>query len=143
MPEPKRPAHRPPKYPGEAMTTMSFRLPERLKSKLHDISDGARADWLCNVIEHAYDIDRIAMAQGFMAEVLDSVETLSGIADEHGARTLADLMYLQQAIMTGGFIEHIPGESKVLDIVQGLPSGKAWAEFIEVYDPALEQTRNA
>lgn len=71
-------------------------------------------------------------ARLFMQELLDSVETLSGIAEEHGARTLVDLMYLQQAILSGGFIDHYPDESKVLEIAQGLPSGELWPRFIKV-----------
>jgi hypothetical protein len=68
----------------------------------------------------------------FMQELLDSVETLTGIAEQHGARTLADLMYLQNAILSGGFIDHYPGESKVLEIASGLPSGGQWSKFITV-----------
>jgi hypothetical protein len=68
----------------------------------------------------------------FMQELLDSVETLTGIADDYGARTLADLMYLQQAILSGGFIDHCTGESTVLGIASGLPSGEKWATFITV-----------
>ena len=71
-------------------------------------------------------------ARLFMRELLDSVETLSGIAEQHGARTLADLMYLQYAILSGGFIDHCPGESKVLEIARGLPSGEAWSKYIAV-----------
>ena len=66
----------------------------------------------------------------FMRELLDSVETLSGIAEQHGARTLADLMYLQNAILSGGFIDHYPEESKVLEIASGLPSSGQWSKFI-------------
>ncbi len=68
----------------------------------------------------------------FMLELLDSVETLTGIAEQHGARTLADLMYLQNAILSGGFIDHYPEESKVLEIASGLPSGGQWSKFIAV-----------
>ena len=67
-----------------------------------------------------------------MRELLDSVETLTGIANEHGARSLADLMFLQQAILSGGFIDHYADESKVLEIAQGLPSGEQWVKFIKV-----------
>lgn len=73
-----------------------------------------------------------AAADRFMQELLDSVETLTGIADEHGARTLADLMYLQLAIMKGSFIDHYPDESKVKDIAHNLPSGDQWVKFIKV-----------
>jgi len=72
------------------------------------------------------------LADKFMQELLDSVETLTGIADEHGSRTLADLMYLQLAILKGSFIDHYPDESKVLDIARDLPSGEQWAKFIKV-----------
>jgi len=71
-------------------------------------------------------------ARLFLQELLDSVETLSGIAEQHGARTLADLMYLQNAILSGGFIDHYPEESKVFEIASGLPSGGQWSKFIAV-----------
>ena len=51
----KRPAHRPAKYPGEEMATLSLRLPVRLKEKLARISDGKAADWICQRIERARD----------------------------------------------------------------------------------------
>ena len=72
--------------------------------------------------------ERMAIAFGkatlFYEELLTSVETLTGIVEEHGARTLADLMYLQLAILKDGFIDHYPGESSVLDIASALPSGE-------------------
>jgi hypothetical protein len=75
---------------------------------------------------------RVAAAALFFSELLDSVETLSGIADVHGARTLSDLMFLQQAILNGGFIDHYPDESNVLNCALKLPSGERWASFIKV-----------
>lgn len=72
-----------------------------------------------------------AEATLFMQELLWSVETLAGIADEHGARTLADLMYLQDAILNGGFIDHYPDESSVLEVASALPSGERWHKFIK------------
>lgn len=63
-------------------------------------------------------------AATFFQELLDSTESLAGISDDHGLRTLADLMYLQNAILNGGFIDHAPDESKVLEIVSALPSGE-------------------
>jgi hypothetical protein len=52
-PKQKRPAHRPPKYPGEPMTTLSVRLPVRLREKLARISGDRAADWVCDRIEKA------------------------------------------------------------------------------------------
>ena len=71
-------------------------------------------------------------AKLFMEELLASVESLTELADMHGARTLADLVYLQQAILKGGFIDHYPGESKVLEVVKELPSHQRWVGFIEL-----------
>lgn len=73
-------------------------------------------------------------AQQFYAELLDSVETLSGIADQHGSRTLADLMYLQNAIASGGFIDHYPGESSVGEVVKQLPSADRWMKYLSVQE---------
>lgn len=92
-------------------------------------SDG-KHDWAIDTVEQkARNADS---AIKFMKELLESVETLTGIADEYGSRTFADLMYLQLAILKGGFIDHYPDESKVLDIARSLPSGEQWVTFIKV-----------
>jgi len=83
-------------------------------------------------VERLDDVSGKSAADRFFQELLDSVETLAGIVDEHGSRTLADLMYLQNAILKGGFIDHYPGESKVLEIAGALPSGEQWSKFIKV-----------
>lgn len=70
----------------------------------------------------------------FMDELLDSVETLSSIADAFGQRTLVDLMYLQNAILKGNYIDGYPQESAVLDIARKLPSGNRWSTFIKMED---------
>jgi hypothetical protein len=83
-------------------------------------------------VERLDDVSGKRAAAMFFQELLDSVETLAGIVDEHGSRTLADLMYLQNAILKGGFIDHYPGESKALEIAGALPSGEQWSKFIKV-----------
>ncbi|PZP74249.1 MULTISPECIES: hypothetical protein [Delftia] len=70
------------------------------------------------------------LAGQFMVELLNSVETLSGIAEVHGTCTLADLMYLHSAILSDSFIEHLSAMSKVVDIASALPSGERWATYI-------------
>jgi len=72
----------------------------------------------------------------FFQELLRSVETLAGIAEVHGPETLADLMYLLNAILIGGVIDHYPGESNVLEIVRALPSRELWLKFIKIEYPA-------
>ncbi len=83
-------------------------------------------------VECLNDVSGKRAAAMFYQELLDSVETLAGIAAAHGSRTLADLMYLQNAILSGGFIDHYPDESRVLEIVRALPSGEQWSRFIKV-----------
>ncbi|PNE59797.1 hypothetical protein A8H39_01225 [Paraburkholderia fungorum] len=71
-----------------------------------------------------------AGAKQFFSELLDSVETLSGIADQYGSRTLADLMFLQNAIASGGFIDHYPDGSSVGEVVKELPSADRWMKYV-------------
>ena len=73
-----------------------------------------------------------APAMLFFKELMENVETLTGIADQHGARTLADIMYLQNAVLDGSFIELYPDESVVLKIVDELPSAAIWRQFIQM-----------
>lgn len=68
----------------------------------------------------------------FFQELLGAVEILTMVAEEQGSRTLADLMYLQNAILNGGFIDYYPDESKVLEIASALPSGDLWSKSIKV-----------
>ena len=51
----KRPAHRPPRYPGEEMTNLTVRLPVRLKEKLLRVSGGRTGEWVCDRIDGADD----------------------------------------------------------------------------------------
>ena len=60
------------------------------------------------------------------------VESLTELGDIHGVRTLASLIYLQQAILKGSFIDLYPDESKVLEVVKALPSHSRWIGFIEL-----------
>lgn len=80
-------------------------------------------------------------ATQFMQELLDSVESLSEVAELHGAQTLAELLYLQQAILTEGFIDVCPEASDVSELVRNLPSGKLWVTFLrspQVHDHQVE-----
>jgi hypothetical protein len=68
----------------------------------------------------------------FMRELLSSVETLTGVAEQHGAATLADLMYLHAAIVDGGYIENHPERSAVVKVVRGFASGgERWMKYIK------------
>lgn len=71
-------------------------------------------------------------AKLFFFELLASVETLYGIAEKHGLRTLVDLMYLQQAILKGETVEVWPGETEVGTVIQSLPSADRWFRYTEL-----------
>lgn len=97
------------------------------------------ADSSCANVSRAADaagsgdiVARAVLTKKFMEELLDSVECLTALAEEHGVRTLVDLMYLKQAILAGGFIDHYSEESSVREVVQALPSGSTWSAYIHV-----------
>lgn len=98
-------------------------------------SEGDRTVIRFFAIEPLNQVTGKLAAATFFKELLDLTESLTGIADVYGSRTLADLMYLQNAILCGGFIDHYPGESRVLEIVSALPSGEQWSKFIKVGNP--------
>lgn len=62
----------------------------------------------------------------FFTELINSVETLSGLAASHGLETLVELMYLQNAILTAGFIESSDVTNEVL---ASLPNGVLWLSY--------------
>ena len=71
-----------------------------------------------------------ASAKAFFVEMLDSVETLSAVSDEHGPSTVAQLMYLQTAILNGTEIEVYANEAEKLAFVRALPSGERWWKYV-------------
>ncbi|HJP69621.1 MAG TPA: hypothetical protein VJ846_12030 [Sphingomicrobium sp.] len=77
-----------------------------------------------------------AAAKQFFNELLDSMETLSAVADQFGPQTLADLMYLQNAITKGTFIDHYQGESCLMEVVKGLRSAGRWTAYVQLCDTA-------
>lgn len=89
---------------------------------------------LSQAMNYADDLERRnAEAARFVRELTDSCETLSGLADQYGVRTLSDLLYLQHAILVNGHIDRLD-DSQILDVVDSLPSAKRWREFIrDVY----------
>ena len=74
-------------------------------------------------------IERLNLAKQFHSELAESVETLCAIADVYGARTLSDLLHLQAAVVSGGFIDAW-SDSSVLTVVGQLPSAERWKTYI-------------
>lgn len=103
--------------------------------RIEDINrtDLERLDQAAPTVEvrDAFTLDSAAAAVLFFDELHASVETLVGLAEHYGVRTLADLMYLQNAILDNTFIDHWEDESSVLEIVSALPNGKHWKTFVK------------
>jgi hypothetical protein len=75
-----------------------------------------------------------ADAKQFHAELLDAVETLTGIAEQHGALALADVVYLQAAILKGGVIELTRDEADDIAFIRDLPSGGRWWQRVKLIE---------
>lgn len=69
-------------------------------------------------------------ANKFFDELQASVELLSGIAVTHSVQTLVDAMYLHAAILNDGYIEFIPNQSRIKELLRDLPSAEVWLAFV-------------
>lgn len=78
--------------------------------------------------EKAEGFDRLVK---FFKELLDSVETIDGIADQYCMRTMSDVFYLQQAILKNGYIDHYEDESSLLRLLRNLPSAALWLSYVK------------
>lgn len=124
---------------------------ERMTSKAGDvvIVGGVRATWgNCDdgrwaimpliesleieyaALDHRAAEDTAQAARQFFQELSASVETIGGIAEVHGPYALADVLLLQNAMLDGKTMEIDPAESKLLAVVQGLPSSARWLKSV-------------
>lgn len=71
------------------------------------------------------ELVRARAARKFFDELLNGHETVGGIEQTHGARTLTDLFYLMNSILKGEHIDVHP-DSKVADVLLELPSADEW-----------------
>jgi len=76
-------------------------------------------------------LHRAAQASRFVKELLASVKTLGGIAEEHGVDGLAFRFYLQAAILNGSFVEAHKAEAGPVELVKTLPSAGDWMKHIQ------------
>ena len=71
------------------------------------------------------------IASKFFDELTASVETLSGIADQYGSLVLANLMYLQNALIANGTVDFDKDSNELL-LIQRLPSAEMWLKNVRV-----------
>ncbi|ASL48896.1 hypothetical protein bAD24_p00975 (plasmid) [Burkholderia sp. AD24] len=68
----------------------------------------------------------------FSRELLESVETISGIAEQFGNEAVVTLCYLQTAILRGTHVELDPRDAEIAAFVRALPSGSRWMTHIRM-----------
>ena len=98
-----------------------------------DDDPGAGADVAVNAI---VNMRRAGLSSQFVRELLDEVESLGAVAEEHGPDAVAFLFYLQAAILNGSSVEARGTEdSQLISLVGRLPSASAWMTHILVAEP--------
>lgn len=85
----------------------------------------------------ATTVKAATLAIQFFEELQGDFETLGDIARTHGLVTLTDLMYLHNAILSGGFIDAWP-ESHVTQVLAGLPSAERWSSYVRRFNKRSE-----
>lgn len=78
--------------------------------------------------------DPTTLATRFYEEMLDSFESITELGEQHGSRTLADLIHLQQAILTGSFIDDWGDDSDIITVLGHLPSRDCWMTYVRLRD---------
>ncbi len=71
----------------------------------------------------------LALAQDFFLMVLSTFDSLGDITAQYGCETLADIMYLQNAIADDAYIDYF-GQSKIIEAVKKLPYADLWLSYI-------------
>jgi hypothetical protein len=109
---------------------------ELLPHELADDDDIERSTKLVkDVISDLWiDSRRVGDALKFHDELLQSVETLTGIAEQHGVIALANVNYLQTAILRGSNIELSSGDEGQLEMLRSLPSGEQWLKHVTIVE---------
>ncbi|TGP40289.1 hypothetical protein EN871_29130 [bacterium M00.F.Ca.ET.228.01.1.1] len=93
---------------------------------------GAAADLAMSAI---VTMHRASLSSNFVRELLDEVETLGTVAEEHGTGALAFLLYLQAAILNDTFVEaRNHDHAGLLALIRRLPTGVTWMTHIRVVE---------
>ncbi|MDR6202518.1 hypothetical protein [Paraburkholderia graminis] len=76
-------------------------------------------------------LQRGPLAARFANEVLNAVESLCAVAEQHGVHALADLFYLQTAILEGMQVQFDSKAAPISEFVRTLPSASGWSRYIQ------------
>lgn len=107
-----------------------------LELLLDGIADADKRKAVCRLLSRELSSPDTNRAAEFWDQLLGSVESLTELAETHGPRTLADICYLHAAIAHGGFIDAYPDDSRILDVIQDLPSAEEWMTYVQVEQSA-------
>jgi hypothetical protein len=81
----------------------------------------------------------IAAAE-FFDELTDEVETLAGIARQYNEQVLANLMYLQVAILSNNYIELYSDEpvtAQFIELLGKLSSSERWKKYVQIVNDSI------
>lgn len=96
---------------------------------IHDPDIGVQADAVIAAITAAASAARAAR---FFATVIESQRSLVALAGSHGAQTLADTLYLADAIARGRTLELPPERAGFVAFVERLAHGTEWSQWLHV-----------
>lgn len=96
---------------------------------IHDPDIGVQADAAIAAITAAASAARAAR---FIATVIESQRSLVALAESHGAQTLADTLYLADAIAHGRTLELPPERAGFVAFVERLAHGTEWSQWLRV-----------
>lgn len=96
---------------------------------IHDSDIGVQADAAIAAITAAGSARRAAK---FITAVIESSQSLDALAASLGAHTLADVLYLADAIATGCTLVLPPERASFVAFVKSLPRGREWSKQLRV-----------
>jgi hypothetical protein len=118
--------------PIEWTSMMVIAAREGIASRFSDQKLQARLDAISSMVNQAdAELARYARANlaatTFFNEIVEEVETLSGIAESHDASVLANLFWMHHCILTG---KPIDADYKMVSFLSKLPSAERWKDMV-------------
>lgn len=88
----------------------------------------ARREFATALVGENVSLEGAQLASRFHSEVMEQFETVASVGEQFGQRTVADLFYLQTAILRSGQMDAWP-QSSIIDVVEKLPSAEKWLTY--------------
>ncbi|KAE8758406.1 hypothetical protein FSO04_18595 [Paraburkholderia madseniana] len=82
-------------------------------------------------VEAIVTMNRSGLSSRFVRELLDEVESLGAVAEALGTGAPAFLFYLQAAILNDSCVKAHGADSKLVALVERLPSATIWMKHIQ------------